>query len=185
MITIRQYQFVRMYSIIFLVHGHIFHFFFFFALRIPGNYPIVITDNLNLEEESFEFITTSNFLLTLSCGTTWSVWPIMTFTAPNGFRIRGLFEKFGFDKPGEYLEFGDGLTNTEEKRLARFYGTDVPSDVTSVSNSAWIKVSTPCGTNIPDLSMVIRPVRSPEGNCERRLTKIIVLCYVNLPNQNG
>ena len=150
----------------------------FCALRIPCNYPNAITDNLNLKEDAFEFITTSDFFLTLSCGTTCSVLPIITFTAPNGFRIRGLFEKFEFGKPGEYLEFGDGLRNTEEKRLARFYGTEVPSDVTSVSNSAWLKITTLCGTDIPDLSMVIRPVRSPGGNCERRWTKFIffMLC---------
>ena len=72
---------------------------------MPGNYSNVITDNLILEEDTVEVISTSDFLMTLSCGTTCSAVPIMTFSAPKEFRIRVSFKKFAFYEPGEYLEF--------------------------------------------------------------------------------
>ena len=105
-------------------------------------------------------LSTSDFFFTLPCDTNCYILPLMTFTAPNGHRIRISFKEFIFDEPGEYFEFGDGLASTEERKLVRFYGTDPPSEVTSVSNEAWCKIAAPCGRNIPPLTMAITAIRS-------------------------
>ena len=72
--------------------------------------------------------------------------------------MRFEFQQFAFDGPEEYLEIGEGLVAGEETRLARFSGTDLPWEVTSVSNSAWIRIETPCRKRTPDFSILISAV---------------------------
>ena len=45
------------------------------------------------------------------------------------------------------MEVGDGLISGDETRLVRFSGGDPPSNVTSVSNTAWIRVQSHCVHN--------------------------------------
>ena len=57
-----------------------------------------------------------------------------------------MFHDFGFywsTSLVSYLEIGDGLTPGLSSRLAHFRGLNVPSDVLSVSHSAWMKVYNP------------------------------------------
>ena len=69
-----------------------------------------------------------------------------TFRTSAGSRIRFRFHDFGFYWSSEfisYLEIGDGLSPGLSSRLAHFRGLTVPSDVLSVSHSAWMKVYHP------------------------------------------
>ena len=72
--------------------------------------------------------------------------PIWTFSASEGYRIRFNFEEFSFywnNFDYNLLDIGDGLNQDAATRLATFGGRDIPSNVTSVSNAAWVKVNEP------------------------------------------
>ena len=84
-------------------------------------------------------------------------WRIWTFTANSDQRIQISFQYFHLYEP-EYLEIGDGLENGEETRLAHFIGDSLPSNVVSVSNSAWIYVEAPPGTTTVNAEVVVRAV---------------------------
>ena len=68
---------------------------------------------------------------------------VWTFKATTESRIIFTFSKFGFYWSSNYhssLEIGDGLVPGDSSRLAVFRGLDLPSNVTSVSSSAWLSV---------------------------------------------
>ena len=70
--------------------------------------------------------------------------PVWTFSISNDRRIKFHFTQFstyyGSSSYHEYVEIGDGMETGLETRLAHFAGRTLPSNVTSVSNSAWLKV---------------------------------------------
>ena len=66
-------------------------------------------------------------------------WPVWTFNTSAGFRIMAIFRDFNFEESREFLVIGDGSVHDEASELVRFSGTDLPSNVTSVSNAAWMK----------------------------------------------
>ena len=66
-----------------------------------------------------------------------------TFNTTPGFRIMFKFQRFSLYWSSNYysaLEIGDGVETRPETRLAHFRGLDVPDDVVSVSNAAWITI---------------------------------------------
>ena len=66
-----------------------------------------------------------------------------TFNTALGFRIMFKFQTFSLYWSSNYysaLEIGDGVEIRPETRLAHFRGLDVPDDVVSVSNAAWITI---------------------------------------------
>ena len=65
-----------------------------------------------------------------------------TFTTSAHQRIRFSFSDFHVSTyhQDHYLEIGDGLIGKDSTRLARFRGHDLPTDVVSVSNSAWLNM---------------------------------------------
>ena len=65
--------------------------------------------------------------------------PYWTFSTAENLRIRFNFHSFGFSTfYNNFLEVGDGRNLENSSILAHFTGYDVPSNVTSVSNSAWL-----------------------------------------------
>ena len=72
--------------------------------------------------------------------------PIWTCTTSEGYRIRFTFTEFSFywnNYDYNLLDIGDGLNQDDDTRLATFGGRAIPSNVTSVSNVAWLKVTGP------------------------------------------
>ena len=70
--------------------------------------------------------------------------PVWTFNTSLDRRIRFHFNEFGFywnDYDYNLLDIGDGSTTDSPTRLATFGGRALPSNVTSVSNSAWLKIN--------------------------------------------
>ena len=59
-------------------------------------------------------------------------------------RIKFTFQQFDFDDLYGHLEIGDGVVSGGATRLARFSKTDIPSNVSSVSNAGWITVASSC-----------------------------------------
>ena len=65
------------------------------------------------------------------------------FNTTLGFRIMFKFHRFSLFWSSNYysaLEIGDGIEIRPGTRLAHFRGLDVPDDVVSVSNAAWITI---------------------------------------------
>ena len=85
-------------------------------------------------------------------------WHALTVNASDGLKVRITFHEFNFTD-FEYLEIGDGVVVDDDTRLVNFSGATLPSNVTSVSNGAWIKIKSPCGTMSPDLNITITGVR--------------------------
>ena len=72
--------------------------------------------------------------------------PVWTFNTSKDHRIRFNFHDFSFywnNYDYNLLDIGDGLESDNPTRLATFGGRDLPSNVTSVSNAAWLKVNEP------------------------------------------
>ena len=113
-----------------------------------------------MAEDGINTISSIDMFHPLPCETNGTIFPEFLFEAPIGLRVRFEFQQFSFDGPEEYLEIGEGLVSGEETRSAHFSGTDVPSDVTSVSNSAWIRIETPCRKRTPDFSIMISAVNN-------------------------
>ena len=55
--------------------------------------------------------------------------------------IRFQFLEFDMPHISDCLEIGDGMMIGELSRLVRFSGQTLPTNVTSVSHSAWLKVT--------------------------------------------
>ena len=71
---------------------------------------------------------------------------LWTFHSKNGSNVRFNFHEFGFYWSNSLiiaLEIGDGLIYGSSSRLVHFRGLQVPNVVTSVSNTAWMKVHYP------------------------------------------
>ena len=86
--------------------------------------------------------------------------PTWTFNTSIGYRIQFQFEKFSSYWSSNYfsaLEIGDGLDVKASTRLAHFRGLDMPSNVTSVSNEAWMKVHDPYAWTLPKSGPVPGP----------------------------
>ena len=83
---------------------------------------------------------------------------MITSNTSHGFKVRVIFHEFTFKDPQEYLEIGDGTIIGNETRLVCLSGTYLPSDVTSVSNTLWIKLNVPCGIETPNISITITSV---------------------------
>ena len=79
-------------------------------------------------------------------------WHDLTFTTTEE-RLRISFNKFSFDEG--YLEIGDGSLYSESTRLTRFNGSTIPSDVISVNNAAWMRISSRCTVKTPEINMTI------------------------------
>ena len=73
-------------------------------------------------------------------GTNGPVTSTWNFNATEGFRIGIIFEILCFTDANDTVQIGDGLVFGEETRLAHFGGTTLPSEVTTISNSAWISI---------------------------------------------
>ena len=113
-------------------HLNLFHFLLFFCFS--GNYF--------LRDDSTVVIHKHHIYRALERGTSfeWSHTPVWTFNATNYFKIR--FHFTDFDCLGSascYVRIGNGLIS-EEDRLLNYNGRSVPSNVTSESNTAWLKV---------------------------------------------
>ena len=83
--------------------------------------------------------------------------PDWRFNTSTGFRIRFHFNEFHFYESIGYhsaLEIGDGLIRGTGTRLAHFRGSEVPMDVTSVSNAAWMQVYDPYTIHLSNLAIV-------------------------------
>ena len=75
-----------------------------------------------------------------------SLFIVWTFNTTTESRIQFTISEFSFYWSSNYhssLEIGDGLVPGDSSRLAVFRGLDLPSNVTSVSSSAWLSVQNP------------------------------------------
>ena len=68
---------------------------------------------------------------------------VWTFRTTEGLKIKFNFSRFdnGIYWTGSLIEIGDGLDVSESTKLVSFKGWDVPRDVISVTNSAWLKTN--------------------------------------------
>ena len=85
-------------------------------------------------------------------------WKFSTFEQ---LKIRFAFEEFDLKEQEEYLEIGDGTTYGEETMLALFTGADLPRNVTSISNSAWVNIRSVHGNMTSQTTMTVIAVRVP------------------------
>ena len=118
-----------------------------------------------MADKTSTMISSNDIFHTLPSDTSNSVFPVLTFNATTGFRIKLTFQRFVFNGSNEWLEIGDGLESSEDRRLARFSGTDLPWEVTSVSNAAWIKINTLCRKRTPDFSLTIIAINYTSKSC--------------------
>ena len=79
-------------------------------------------------------------------------WHDLTFRTSEK-RIRITFHIFVLNEVDGQLEIGDGSLYSEDTRLARFDGRTLPSDVISVSDAAWIRISSQCVTRTPRINI--------------------------------
>ena len=64
----------------------------------------------------------------------------LAFNTSNGYIFLISFQQYCFEGSDEIIQIGDGMKYEEETRLLRFSGTTTPNDVTTVTNSVWIKI---------------------------------------------
>lgn len=67
--------------------------------------------------------------------------PTWTFNTTEGHRIRFRFLEFQMPRLSYFLEIGDGSMIGKSSTLVRFERDTLPSNVTSVSQSAWLKTT--------------------------------------------
>ena len=101
-------------------------------------------DHHNLNETSLIKISSHDVISAIPCDENCTTSKQWTFKAPENLRVRLAFENFSFPAPHGYLEIGDGVIMRETTRLVHFTGTDFPSNVTSVTNAAWLTVHVRC-----------------------------------------
>ena len=104
---------------------------------------VLITGLHYIQNGSTMVITKSDLNTSFRHSSSLLVW---TFKATNESRIKFTFSEFKFYWSSNYyssLEIGDGLFPGDSSRLAVFRGLDLPSNVTSVSSSAWLSVQDP------------------------------------------
>ena len=66
-------------------------------------------------------------------------WILWTFSTYNDSKIVVQFQNFNLEEYNEILTIGDGQIPREDTKLVRFSGTDLPSNITSISRALWIK----------------------------------------------
>ena len=66
------------------------------------------------------------------------------FLASNGSRIKITFRGFYFEDRNGYLEIGDGLNPEDPTSVTRYTGTEMPGNVISVNNAAFVGVQRLC-----------------------------------------
>ena len=103
------------------------------------------SEHHTLNERSLVNISSNDVISAIPCTECCTTSKQWTFEAPENLRVRLTFENFSFPDPHGYLEIGDGIIIGENTRLAHFTGTSLPSNVTSVTNAAWITVHVRCG----------------------------------------
>ena len=106
-------------------------------------------------------VTLSSFDLakSLSCRVGLFEQSVLTFDAPADLKIRISFNAFKL-KANESLVIGDGLVSGEDSQLSHFSGTALPSNVTSISNAAWINVTTSLTSKVTDIELIVEAVSS-------------------------
>ena len=110
-----------------------YNFVSFFNITSPGHYFVREGVIIKLSREDLMIAYQANNYL-----------PVWTFNTSEGYRIRFSFEEFGFywnNYAYNLLNIGDGFDTESSRTLATFGGRYLPSDVTSVSNGAWLKVN--------------------------------------------
>ena len=113
------------------------------SLVISCHFYVSLQGHYTLREDNTFVISREDLMLAYQSN---NYWPIWTFNTSEGYRIRFNFTEFSFYwNTNDYnlLDIGDGLNQNAETRLATFGGRDLPSNVTSVSNAAWLKVNDP------------------------------------------
>ena len=111
----------------------------------------------------------NDFTKTLSCFVDCLRWQTLYFNTSVALRIKITFQKFNFGESGDYLEFGNGLVRTEDTRLVHFSGSTLPSNVTSVSNAAWILIKSSCARVFLKLKITLSAVGVSGKNIEALL----------------
>ena len=90
-----------------------------------------------------------------------------TFNTSVGCRIKITFHQFEFEESNS-LVIGDGPISDESTKLVEFTGTDIPSNVTSISNWLWISVrNESCCIKTPSLHADILSIREDSGKLFR------------------
>ena len=87
------------------------------------------------------------------CNPNCVTYPTWTFNTTEHLRVQVSFQEFECRDSKCYIEIGDGSSIGTESRLARFGGRILPSNVTSISNAAWIKLHTSCGKDVLNLHL--------------------------------
>ena len=100
----------------------------------------------------------NDFTKTLSCFIDCLRWQTLYFNTSVALRIQVTFRKFDFGGSEDYFEFGDGFFRTEDTRLVNFSGSILPSNVTSVSNTAWILIKSSCARASLELKIAVSAV---------------------------
>ena len=91
--------------------------------------------------------------------------PVWTFSTASDLHVRFSFQRFNFHLE-EFLEIGDGRIPHDDTRLVLFRGKDLPSDVTSVSNAAWMRVKVLShDTTFPEMDLNITAT-THTGKCD-------------------
>ena len=120
-------------------------------------YNTIVSDlgHFHINDNSSLPISSHDFVKSISNSGGCLRWHDLTVSTSNGYQVRISFNEPVFGNRDEYLEIGDGLIHGKETRLARFNGSTLPNDVTSVSNAAWINIISPCskGTLVVNLTI--------------------------------
>ena len=82
-------------------------------------------------------------------------YPILTVSTSEGLRVEITFDKFIMNGIRNYLFVGDGLSGTNDTILARFNGNALPSNVISVTSSAWFTLQAPLESKVFDLHLTV------------------------------
>ena len=104
-------------------------------------------------------LSSNDLVTTLPCAGNCETMPSWTFSTAPDLKIRITFSQFRFVDGNGYWEIGDGKIIGKATKLAHFMGYDLPNDVTSVTNAAWIKVHAACGINSATFGMTVTSVR--------------------------
>ena len=77
--------------------------------------------------------------------------PVWTFEANIDQKVKFHFSRYTFAL--SRIEIGDGVVRGIETRLASFKEFSTPSDVTSISNLAWLSINTPLSVQYTELQI--------------------------------
>ena len=100
-------------------------------------YELHLLGTFFVEPATSIYITSERF--TASLHREYCTFTLWTFTTHNESRIVLEFLKFDLENSTEFLEIGDGPDHRRDTIMTIFSGHGLPSNVTSVSSSAWIK----------------------------------------------